>query len=167
MLPLKSIKYNLPIFLYKITYKDSLRKFFKSLGKECVIFERNFRSQHLQLQVVPIPSGTTNIAKELFQELGETNSLTFQLLPSNIDLTKILSEGSPFFLVEFDDGEMLLHRIRGKFPLQFGRQILASESLLNMPDRVNWKDCEISVEEATQSAQSFRKMFKSFDFNLN
>lgn len=32
-------------------YKSALRKFFRSQGKRCVAFERNYRSQHLQLQV--------------------------------------------------------------------------------------------------------------------
>lgn len=32
-------------------YKAALRRFFRAQGKRCVVFERNYRSQHLQLQV--------------------------------------------------------------------------------------------------------------------
>ena len=32
-------------------YKSALRKCFHSEGKSCIIFERNFYTQHLQLQV--------------------------------------------------------------------------------------------------------------------
>lgn len=32
-------------------YKATLRKFFKSRGKRCILFERNYKSHHLQLQV--------------------------------------------------------------------------------------------------------------------
>lgn len=32
-------------------YKSALKSFYKSKGKRCVLFERNYRSQHLQLQV--------------------------------------------------------------------------------------------------------------------
>ena len=32
-------------------FKDSLRRYFKSKDQSCVIFERNFKSPHLQLQV--------------------------------------------------------------------------------------------------------------------
>ncbi|MEQ2212842.1 hypothetical protein XENOCAPTIV_005765 [Xenoophorus captivus] len=32
-------------------YKSALRNFYKSKGERCVLFERNYRSQHLQLQV--------------------------------------------------------------------------------------------------------------------
>lgn len=36
-------------------YKSALRKFYKSKGERCVLFERNYRSQHLQLQVETRP----------------------------------------------------------------------------------------------------------------
>lgn len=32
-------------------YKIAVKKFCKSRGQRCVLFERNYRSQHLQLQV--------------------------------------------------------------------------------------------------------------------
>lgn len=32
-------------------YKRALKTFYKSRGERCVLFERNYRSQHLQLQV--------------------------------------------------------------------------------------------------------------------
>lgn len=32
-------------------YKSALKRFYKSRGERCVLFERNYKSQHLQLQV--------------------------------------------------------------------------------------------------------------------
>lgn len=32
-------------------YKEALRKYYRSKGKSCVFFERNFASRHMQLQV--------------------------------------------------------------------------------------------------------------------
>ena len=32
-------------------YKEAVRSFYKSKGLRCLVFERNYRSQHLQLQV--------------------------------------------------------------------------------------------------------------------
>lgn len=32
-------------------YKSALKSFYKSKGERCILFERNYRSQHLQLQV--------------------------------------------------------------------------------------------------------------------
>lgn len=37
-------------------YKSALRSFYGSKGERCVLFERNYRSQHLQLQVGPRPA---------------------------------------------------------------------------------------------------------------
>lgn len=34
-------------------YKSALKSFYKSRGERCVLFERNYKSQHLQLQVDP------------------------------------------------------------------------------------------------------------------
>lgn len=39
-------------------YKATLKRFFKSRGKRCVLFERNYRSHHLQLQVGVFYPGT-------------------------------------------------------------------------------------------------------------
>ncbi|KAG9491062.1 hypothetical protein GDO78_006429 [Eleutherodactylus coqui] len=39
-------------------YKASLKKFYKSKGKRYVMFERNYRSQHLQLQVRTVEATT-------------------------------------------------------------------------------------------------------------
>lgn len=39
-------------------YKDTLKRFFKSQGKRCVLFERNYKSHHLQLQVRVFCPGT-------------------------------------------------------------------------------------------------------------
>lgn len=36
-------------------FKNSLKKYFESIGKDVLFFERNFKSPHLQVQVVPIP----------------------------------------------------------------------------------------------------------------
>lgn len=56
-------------------YKVTLRRFFKSRGKRCVLFERNYKSHHLQLQVGGLhpetfqnlegPCGDLNIDKYL------------------------------------------------------------------------------------------------------
>ena len=38
-------------YLYLCRYKSALKQYFKARGQACVLFERNYRSQHLQLQV--------------------------------------------------------------------------------------------------------------------
>ncbi|XP_029453116.1 CWF19-like protein 1 isoform X2 [Rhinatrema bivittatum] len=109
-------------------YKAALKKFLKATGKRCVLFERNYRSQHLQLQIV--------------------------------------QPGVPYFYVELDTGEKLFHRIKKNFPLQFGREVLASEAILNIPTRADWRECRYSREEEETLAKAFRRDFEPFDFSL-
>ncbi|PIK44287.1 putative serine-protein kinase ATM [Apostichopus japonicus] len=78
---------------------------------------------------------------------------------------QIISVGAPYFYVELDSGEKLLHRVKKFFPLQFGREVLAGRALLNMPDRVDWKNCKSSKEEEKNMADEFRSRFKKFDPN--
>ena len=46
------------------------------------------------------------------------------------------------------------------------REALADESLLNLPNRVDWRNCKLSKEEETENAKKFRAAFKKYDFNL-
>ncbi|XP_065750296.1 CWF19-like protein 1 isoform X2 [Phocoena phocoena] len=110
-------------------YKATLRRFFKSQGKRCILFERNYKSHHLQLQIA--------------------------------------QPGAAYFYVELDTGEKLFHRIKKNFPLQFGREVLASEAILNIPDKSDWRQCQISKEEEETLARHFRKDFEPFDFTLD
>lgn len=41
-------------------YKAALKSFYQSRGERCVLFERNYRSQHLQLQVCVCVGGAHN-----------------------------------------------------------------------------------------------------------
>lgn len=147
-------------------YKRALRKMYHKEGKSCVIFERNYYTQHLQLQVIPVPPTDVEELKDIFREHGDSNSLAMRDVPANTELSQIVPIGAPYFVVEFDNEEKLLHRVSLKMPLQFGREVAASPALLNMPDRVDWKACKVSKDEETRMAAVFRKKFQPYDFNL-
>ncbi|KAL5479933.1 hypothetical protein EMCRGX_G023536 [Ephydatia muelleri] len=148
-------------------FKDSLRRYFKSKDQSCVIFERNFKSPHLQLQVIPVPDTPADTLRQAFIGFGETQGLEFTELPRDVPLTQVAQVGAPYFVAEFDDGPSLFVKIKGRFSLQFGREVLASPLLLNIPDRVDWKACSTSKEEETQAAKAFRKTFQPYDFTNN
>jgi len=76
--------------------------------------------------------------------------------------------GFPYFYMELPSGEKLFGTMRrgAHFPLQFGRELLASPPFLNKENRVDWRQCEDSVEDETNWTQAFRDEFKSFDFTL-
>ncbi|XP_075459169.1 CWF19-like protein 1 isoform X4 [Ascaphus truei] len=149
-------------------YKASLKKFFKGKGKRYVMFERNYKSQHLQLQVVPVPvnSCTTEDLKELFIVQAQEQNIELLEIPEHSNITQIVQPGTPYFYVELDSGEKLFHRIKKSFPLQFGREVLASEAILNIPTRADWRACKSGREEEEDNARAFREDFEPFDFSL-
>jgi len=49
--------------------------------------------------------------------------------------------------------------------VQFGREVLADEVLLNQPDKVDWRNCAVSKEKEKELAKQFQQDFRSFDFN--
>ncbi|XP_051889844.1 CWF19-like protein 1 [Pristis pectinata] len=148
--------------------KLALKKFYKSIGKRFVMFERNYRSQHLQLQVVPVPFQccTTDEIKEAYIVQAEEQQMELLEIPEHSDLKQIIQPGSAYFYVELDSGEKLFYRIKKQFPLQFGREVLASEAVLNIPDKANWRECKYSREDEEGFAKTFREGFQPYDFSL-
>ncbi|XP_053574704.1 CWF19-like protein 1 isoform X2 [Bombina bombina] len=149
-------------------YKTALKKCYKAKGKRYVMFERNYRSQHLQLQVVPLPLQccSTEDIKEAFIVQAQEQNIELLEIPEHSDIKQIVQPGTPYFYVELDSGEKLFHRIKKHFPLQFGREVLASEAILNIPTRADWRECKSTREEEESFAKSFRKEFEPFDFSL-
>ncbi|BFZ05224.1 hypothetical protein BsWGS_08263 [Bradybaena similaris] len=148
-------------------YKTGLRKMFKLQGKSVVFFERNFKTQHLQIQVVPIPQDSVVDIKDTFMACAEAESLELAELPKHSELKQIVPDGAPYFYAELPTGEKLLHRISKQFPLQFGREALCEPPILNMPERVDWKTCKLSMDEEKEIAAKFKSDFKQFDFNFS
>uniref|UniRef100_A0A8C6U145 CWF19-like protein 1 n=1 Tax=Neogobius melanostomus TaxID=47308 RepID=A0A8C6U145_9GOBI len=87
-------------------YKSALRSFYKSKGERCILFERNYKSQHLQLQVVPVPLSccTTEDIKEAFVVQGQEQKMELMEIPEHTDLKQIAPPGTPYFYVELDSG---------------------------------------------------------------
>lgn len=150
-------------------YKSAVRKLYKSRSRRCLLFERNYRSQHLQLQVVPVPMETcsTEDIKEAFMVQAQEQQMELMEIPEHTDLKQIAPPGTPYFYVELDTGEKLFYRIRKNFPLQFGREVLASEAVLNMPTRSDWRECKSSREEEETLSKQFRTEFQPFDFTMD
>uniref|UniRef100_A0A4W4GRD9 CWF19-like protein 1 n=1 Tax=Electrophorus electricus TaxID=8005 RepID=A0A4W4GRD9_ELEEL len=124
-------------------YKSAVRKYHESRGQRCVLFERSYRSLHLQLQVLHVDR--------------QFQSPTFPIAPP----------GTPYFYVELDTGEKLFYRIKKNFPLQFGREVLASEAVLNIPTRSDWRECKYSKDEEEALTKRVRSDFQPFDFSLD
>jgi len=147
-------------------YKRSLGRMFRSENKSMVVYERNFYTQHLQLQVTGVPSAVSADVKDSFLDIAEANGMEMTEVPDGKDIGEMVSVTTPFFAAEFDGGERILHKVKGRMPVQFAREVLASPSVLNLPDRTNWKDCQVDKEEEIALTKAFRKRFTPYDFNF-
>lgn len=147
-------------------YKTALRNFYKAKGKSVVFYERNFKSPHLQIQVIPVPSSTSFKVKEVFLECGKEQGYDLDEIPKHTVLKQVVKPGRPYFYVELPNREKLFHRINKNFSIHFGREVLAAEDLLNLPGKADWKNCSRSKEEESSLVGTFRKEFQNFDFTL-
>lgn len=156
-------------------YKKALSDAFAANDQHCVIFERNYKSDHLQIQVVPVPQAIAadaikesiiNCASKQVDRMGHPTNIDFAELPARTDLKQVVSAGVPFFHIELPDGQRLFHKINRYFPLQFGRESLAVPTVLNIPQRVDWRTCTLSHDEEEKCTADFRRFFNSFDFTL-
>ncbi|RNA42364.1 CWF19 1 [Brachionus plicatilis] len=156
-------------------YKLALAKYFKSRNKCVLFYERNYRTKHMQIQVYAIRADKTYLLKDAFMSMAQNQDIYLDEIPQMTNLKQILEPNRPFFYLELPNEELhagsrsemdttrYLCEIRGGFPINFGRDVMASEILLNCPDRIDWKTCVISIEEEKIMSQDFRKEFKMFD----
>ena len=104
--------------------------------------------------------GNHRNAKKKREEL----SLAFTTLENDVKLDDILTSDTPYFYVEIPDTkERMIHKIESWFPLQFGRQVLASPDILNDPALVDWKRCTLEKEQETKICEKLRQEFSPFD----
>ncbi|XP_066929063.1 CWF19-like protein 1 [Clytia hemisphaerica] len=148
-------------------YKDCVRKMFEKEKKTIVMFERNFYTQHLQLQVVGVRKSLEENIETSFEECAQEYCMELMRIPEEKDLTEMVAITTPYFYAEVGEETRFLHKVKGKMPLQFGREVLAGENVLDMTDRVDWKSCKLNREEEVSQAKAFRKRFQPYDFNFN
>jgi len=148
-------------------FKSALRKMYKRQGKAPVFFERNYRQQHLQIQVVPVAKDQASEVTKVFLDTASSLELDLNEIPSHVPLSQLAVQGQAYFYAEAPDKQKLFGRITGKnYPLQFGREVMAHEKLLNMSSRIDWKACATDKASETDMVKEFRKNFSPFDFTL-
>ncbi|XP_051976264.1 CWF19-like protein 1 [Xyrauchen texanus] len=68
-------------------------------------------------------------------------------IPAHTELKQIAPPETHYIFVELDTDEKLFYRLKKQFPLQFGREVLAIEAVLNIPMRADWRECKCAREE--------------------
>lgn len=146
-------------------YKEAITKYFATTERVPIFFERNYKTSHCQLQAVPIHKNQASVVKEMFEEMAECNNFKIGELPPHTDLQQIAKPGALYFYVELPNGQLLYHRIQKDFPLQFGREVLACDRILDLNDRSDWKDCQMDKDEESDLAKKIRIQFQPYDID--
>lgn len=146
-------------------FKEALRKFYARNGNVPVFFERNYKTSHMQIQAVPIPRKASKELKEIFMEEAQGNDIELLELEAGMRLDQVVQAKSPYFALELPNGEVLYTKIKGAkgFPINFGREVLSLGPVLNLPDRIEWKDCTVSKEREIGMINQIRTDFEPYD----
>ncbi|KJH41884.1 g-patch domain protein [Dictyocaulus viviparus] len=145
-------------------YKNSFILAADKAGKSLVCFERNYRTQHMQVQMVPVPKTVVKALNGAFLNAANLAGIEFIVMAENEQLTDLVNEGCPYFSVELPDGSRLFTRQMKNFPLQFAREVLASREILDCEAKVDWRSCVLSKSEETKLVKELQARFKPFDF---
>eukprot|EP00656_Telonema_subtile_P016331 TRINITY_DN18617_c0_g1_i3.p1 TRINITY_DN18617_c0_g1~~TRINITY_DN18617_c0_g1_i3.p1 ORF type:complete len:301 (-),score=104.28 TRINITY_DN18617_c0_g1_i3:27-929(-) len=137
-------------------YKQALDKYWQSLGREMVSYERHIvmrNAEHFHIQVVALPKGEACKVVSAFR--NHRSMLQFDTCEEEL---RPQGQG---FAVEAA-GETIIHqKSHAQIPLQLGREVLAD--LLKAPHRANWKECAVPQEEEAKLADAFKAAFAKFD----
>ncbi|XP_030026506.2 CWF19-like protein 1 [Manduca sexta] len=148
-------------------FKDALKKMFSPMGMEMVFFERNYRTSHMQIQCVPVPSQCKEELLEIFKDEAGINTVQLEVLPPYSDVRQVALPGTPYFHAELPTGDQIFARTQQHFPLQFGRDVLSYPHILNCEDKADWRQCLLSKEQEVAHVTNFRSKFKPYDFTAD
>ncbi|KAB0402155.1 hypothetical protein E2I00_007738 [Balaenoptera physalus] len=98
---------------------------------------RDDKRHHLQNQVILVPSARTPLMTlEMPSFPGHRDNRQCFWTSQHSAVKQMAQPGAAaYFYVVFDSGEKPFHRIKRNFPLQFGREVMASKAILNIPDK--------------------------------
>lgn len=144
-------------------FKAALTKMFAAVDKATFFFERNYRSSHLQINVVAVDQRNEWQVKHAFVDAAEKYDLQLEELPPFREPADLPPHG-PYFAAELAKGEVMLTRQMKMFPLHFGREVFCAEGVLACEQKVDWKHCELERDEEVELVAKLREQFKPFNF---
>ncbi|KAJ6618848.1 CwfJ C-terminus 2-domain-containing protein-like protein [Mycena sp. CBHHK59/15] len=149
-------------------HKAALRAMYAKHGSTIVVFEvgrLSAKGGHAHVQAVPVPLKLKDKVEDAFRSEGRTLGIDFEEDP-DAALESCAGGRGSYFRVDLPDGRKMVHIMKDHVPfsIQFGRQVLVS--LLNMPERLDWKACMLPEDEDRADAQAFKAAFAPFDPTL-
>jgi hypothetical protein len=157
-----------PILNETTKYKTALRGFFAKHGAVAVFYEvarLSTKGGHAHVQAVPVPISLHDKVEDTFLNEGRALGIDFEQ-DADAALEACAGGARSYFCVDLPDGRKLVHLMKDHVPfsVQFGRQALVS--LLNIPNRLDWKACMLPEEEDKADVELFKEAFTSFDPSL-
>uniref|UniRef100_A0AC35UGY1 CWF19-like protein 1 homolog n=1 Tax=Rhabditophanes sp. KR3021 TaxID=114890 RepID=A0AC35UGY1_9BILA len=151
--------------------KTEIRKFINAYtlfcsqqNKALVAYERNYKTGHVQINLIPVPNNVVKYLHSSFVKEAEQKEISLITLDKEKEIFDVVNPGIPYFYVELPDGSKLYTDKLKNFPLQFAREVLASHKILDCPEKEDWKDCTLTKEEETSVTAELKELFKPFDF---
>ena len=155
-------------------YKQALKDFFASHNEKTLIVERCVTTQgpqhHTYIEVIPMPVDRVELVNKAFESESERYGIKFETVPKDASLAAVAPEDNQYIHVELCDGRKFIHKVHaaqreaGKVPLQFGRRLAAKA--LECPERTHWKSCVVPKDQEAQLTESFKRVFKPYDWTL-
>uniref|UniRef100_A0A6G1SA01 CWF19-like protein 1 n=1 Tax=Aceria tosichella TaxID=561515 RepID=A0A6G1SA01_9ACAR len=150
-------------------FKNSLIRYFGSQSMGVIFYERNFRSVHWQIQVVPIRLDELD---DLVCKIKSISKIHFAKseyidIPKNCSINDIVPRNAPYLYWQIEPlGQRFIYQIEVKdsfFPVQLPRKVLADEKIMNCLDRVDWKRCSKSKDEYVDLVKRIKMNYQQFD----
>lgn len=142
--------------------KRAIAKYYNKYQDVPVFFERCYKTSHMQINAVPVPASCSDKLKKCFDDHARENCLELIELPAGTELNQVLRQKTPYLYVELPDGTRFYIKCGDNFPIQFARVVLASRTVLNARNKVDWKNCMLAQEEEQKLANELRKEFAEF-----
>ncbi|KAJ9064023.1 hypothetical protein DSO57_1034812 [Entomophthora muscae] len=136
--------------------KKAITDMYNKHGAAPVFFEA-YRpgGQHAHLQVAPVPLALVPQLEEAFTSAGTVAGL-------ELSLETRADPNCAYFQVQLPNGIVLTGLIPKsvRFNLSFGREVLGN--LLGTPERIDWRQCEFTLEQEQTIRNTFAEAFKPF-----
>ncbi|EAU88727.2 nuclear protein [Coprinopsis cinerea okayama7 len=154
-----------PILDETESFKTALSSLYNKFDAVPVFFEvarLSAKGGHAHVQAVPVPLRLKDKIEEHFVQEGRRQGIDFESDPESA-LESCQGGRGSYFRVDLPNGKKMVHLLKDNVPfsIQFGRQVLVS--LLEMPDRFDWKACMLSEEDDRADVQAFKAAFAPFD----
>lgn len=149
-------------WLELVKFKEALRKFYDSQGMVVAFIERNYRTSHLLIDCIPVRKEMEWQIKMAIEDRAEEYNLQFETLPKLADPSDLPEKG-PYFIVELPNNSAMLTRQMNKFPIQLAREIMCAENVLDLQDKIDWRQCKLSRDEETAMVKNLRSEYAPFD----